>query len=149
LPFQKKKYKISFPHSLFLSLTSFVKNLFAFSSFQSLPAMASKRKTRSSSTSGNTVTVTADSNSGDTQKKSRTTILDTASSAVETKQATETVPMKVESNDEEDEVSNSRFLGDPVPDEEAKLRWPKRYQEKVTFLLTICRKLNMMYENSM
>ncbi|WJX25975.1 DNA (cytosine-5-)-methyltransferase [Trifolium repens] len=92
--------------------------------------MASKRKTRSSSTSGNTVTVTADSNSGDTQKKSRTTNVDTASSAVETKEATEIVPMKVEGNDEEDEVSNSRFLGDPVPDEEAKLRWPKRYQEE-------------------
>jgi DNA (cytosine-5)-methyltransferase 1 len=109
--------------------------------------MASKRKTRSSSTSGNTVTVTADSNSGDTQKKSRTTNVDTASSAVETKEATEIVPMKVEGNDEEDEVSNSRFLGDPVPDEEAKLRWPKRYQEEV--ILTICRKLNTMYENSM
>ncbi|GAU22796.1 hypothetical protein TSUD_142360 [Trifolium subterraneum] len=112
--------------------------------------MARKRKTRSTSTSsGDVVIVAADSNSGDTktksakktrsssssssdaQKKSRKkTNLDTASSAVETKQSTETVPIKVDGNNEEDEVSNSRFLGDPVPDEEAKQRWPKRYQEK-------------------
>ncbi|XP_045822705.1 DNA (cytosine-5)-methyltransferase CMT3-like isoform X2 [Trifolium pratense] len=110
--------------------------------------MASKRKTRSSSTSsGDVVVLTADSNSANTQTKStkktrssssgnaqkksrKKTNLDTASSAVETNQASETVPVIVDGNDEEDEVSSSRFLGDPVPDEEAKLRWPKRYQEK-------------------
>lgn len=27
----------------------------------------------------------------------------------------------------------ARLVGDPVPDEEARRRWPKRYEEKVTF----------------
>jgi hypothetical protein len=63
--------------------------------------------------------------------------LDTASSAVEKKQESETVPMTVDGNGVggDDEVSNSKFLGDPVPDEVAKLRWPERYQEKVNSFL--------------
>ncbi|WJX30184.1 DNA (cytosine-5-)-methyltransferase [Trifolium repens] len=120
--------------------------------------MAGKRKTRSSSTSATgdaAATATGNSNSGDsqikstkktrsssssisgdTQKKSRRKMnLDTASSAVEKKQESETVSMTVDGVDGnggggDDEVSNSKFLGDPVPDEEAKLRWPERYQEK-------------------
>jgi DNA (cytosine-5)-methyltransferase 1 len=125
--------------------------------------MAGKRKTRPSSTSATgdaAATATGNSNSGDsqikstkktrsssssissdTQKKSwRKTNLDTASSAVEKKQESETVSMTVDGVDGngvggDDEVSNSKFLGDPVPDEEAKLRWPERYQEKVNSFL--------------
>jgi DNA (cytosine-5)-methyltransferase 1 len=129
--------------------------------------MAGKRKIRSSSTSATgdaaaTVTAIGNSNSGDsqikstkktrsssssasgdTQKKSRRkTNLDTASSAVEKKQESETVQMNVDGVDGNggggDDVSNSKFLGDPVPDEEAKLRWPERYQEKVNLFLPNC-----------
>ncbi|GLT82370.1 hypothetical protein SLE2022_007530 [Rubroshorea leprosula] len=35
--------------------------------------------------------------------------------------------------DEEDgDVPDARFIGDPVPDEEARERWPKRYEGKVS-----------------
>ncbi|MCI51206.1 DNA (cytosine-5)-methyltransferase CMT3-like, partial [Trifolium medium] len=89
----------------------------------------STKKMRSSSTSS--------------QKKSpRKTDLDITSSGVEKKQASEAVPMIVDGVDGkgggDNEVSNSKFLGDPVPDEEAKLRWPKRYQEKVNLFLQNC-----------
>ncbi|CAJ2676163.1 DNA (cytosine-5)-methyltransferase CMT3-like [Trifolium pratense] len=112
--------------------------------------MAGKRKTRSSSTSAIGDAVTCNSNSGDTQTKStkqtrssssssqkksrRKTDLDIASSGAEKKQASEAVRVTVDGVDGNGggdvEVSNSKFLGDPVPDEEAKRRWPIRYQEK-------------------
>ncbi|RHN56293.1 putative DNA (cytosine-5-)-methyltransferase [Medicago truncatula] len=51
-----------------------------------------------------------------------------ASSIGEKKPKSETVPMNVDGGD--DEVSNSKFLRDPILLKEAKLRWPKRYLEK-------------------
>jgi hypothetical protein len=37
----------------------------------------------------------------------------------------------VEEEDEVKEESEAKFIGEPVPDEEARQRWPKRYTEKV------------------
>lgn len=34
-------------------------------------------------------------------------------------------------SEEEDDEPDCKFLGDPIPAEEAKMRWPKRYQTKV------------------
>jgi len=91
-------------------------------------------KSSSSTASGDGVNVSADSTSGMTGKKSgKRTDLDKDKSAVGSSAGrkepkSEAVPMNV---DDSDEVSNSKFLGDPIPLEEAKLRWPKRYQEKV------------------
>lgn len=38
---------------------------------------------------------------------------------------------------EEVDSSESRFLGEPLPADEARERWPHRYQEKVSVILII------------
>ena len=50
-----------------------------------------------------------------------------ASSVGEKESESETVPMNVDDKDGDDEVSNSKFIGNLILFEEAKLRWPKRY----------------------
>ncbi|GAU22797.1 hypothetical protein TSUD_142370 [Trifolium subterraneum] len=105
--------------------------------------MAAKRKTRSSSTSAirdaetskKVRSSSSSSSSGNTKKNyRRKTDLVLDSLPVKKKQDSKAVPMTIDggkgNGGGDDEVSNSKFLGDPVPDEEAKLRWPKRYQEK-------------------
>lgn len=92
-------------------------------------------KSSNSNSSGDGPSVSADSTSGKAQKKSgKKTDLDkgksvVASSGVKKEPKTESDPMNVDGGD--NEVSNSKFIGDPIPIEVAKLRWPKRYQEKV------------------
>lgn len=122
--------------------------------------MPSKRKTRSSPAATGVVTVPADSDSGESLNKSRkkanlktaeavaavaaspvvekkTVEAVAASPVVEEKQSSnnDAAPMTVDDNGSDDEESNSRFVGDPIPDEEARRRWPQRYQE-VTFLFS-------------
>lgn len=67
-------------------------------------------------------------NNGDCESTSKSPVL------VDKKEKCRT-PVEKESKEEED---NARFLGDPVPDEEARQRWPHRYQIKnpVTFTHT-------------
>lgn len=59
-------------------------------------------------------------NNGDCESTSKSPVL------VDKKEKCRT-PVEKESKEEED---NARFLGDPVPDEEARQRWPHRYQNK-------------------
>jgi len=69
----------------------------------------------SSSSSGHAVAVSGDSNSVRTRIKSKSRKKTNLN--VEKKRACQTVPMNVDGNSGDDEFSNSKFLGDPVPDE--------------------------------
>lgn len=103
--------------------------------------MPSKRKSTSSSVA---VTVAADSTSGESPNKSRRKAnlirpeaVAASSPAVEVEKNeasnADAATSTVDGTGSDDEGSNSRFVGDPVPEEEARRRWPKRYQEKVNF----------------
>lgn len=95
-----------------------------------------RKTTKSSSfiSPGDCVNVFDDSSSGKNRKKSKKkTRLNNdkfvvASFISEKEPKSETVPMNIDWGD--DEVSNSKFLGDSILLEEAKLCWPKRYLEK-------------------
>ncbi|TKY44565.1 DNA (cytosine-5)-methyltransferase CMT3 [Spatholobus suberectus] len=90
--------------------------------------MSSKRKTRSSSSQA-----TAPSKRATRSSASRATEeVVAASSAVKELETSfmDVTPSAADGNGSDGEGPNARFVGEPVPDEEARRRWPKRYQEK-------------------
>lgn len=50
-------------------------------------------------------------------------------------------PLIVDSNNSDGEGPNARFIGEPVPDPEARQRWPKRYEDKVIYLFIFFTKM--------
>ncbi|CAL0332504.1 unnamed protein product [Lupinus luteus] len=94
--------------------------------------MASKRKTRSSS--GVASASSLDSSSVQTSSKLRkkTNLKGPAAKEVVKEEEKPCVSVLVAGGNGNDgeEQSSARFLGDPILDEEARQRWPKRYQEK-------------------
>ncbi|KAK7314403.1 hypothetical protein VNO77_32925 [Canavalia gladiata] len=103
--------------------------------------MSSKRKTRFSFSPVAAAAAAADSTplqSPKSRRKSNTKSLVAdevvaTSVPVEEKQTSsvDDAPSTAEDNHSDDHQGpNTRFVGDPIPDKEARRRWPKRYQEK-------------------
>ena len=99
--------------------------------------MMSKRK----STSSAAATSGGGSGSSRSSKKSRSKAdlrsaeAEVTSSVVKEEEMknAEAASFTADDSGSDSEGPAARLVGDPVPDEEARRRWPKRYEEKVTF----------------
>ncbi|OIW08926.1 hypothetical protein TanjilG_05902 [Lupinus angustifolius] len=94
--------------------------------------MASKRKTRSSSGAASASSPNSSSVQISSKARKKTNLKGPAAKEVVKEEEKPSVSVLVadgNGNDGEEE-SSARFLGDPILDEEARQRWPKRYQEK-------------------
>ncbi|XP_061345031.1 DNA (cytosine-5)-methyltransferase CMT3 [Gastrolobium bilobum] len=95
--------------------------------------MSSKRKTRSSSSAVAVADVDPSSDQSPNKSMKMENLMSPAASpAVKDEQTSyaDAAPSTTDGNDSDGEESVAVFVGDPVPDEDARLRWPQRYKDE-------------------